>query len=131
MATTRHYSHFTLEARPSIENYVIEGRTLSHMARELGIDATSISRELKRNRRCDGRNHNPSLRNDCIHRKVCKVRHGCILGCRKKCSACARRYSEGGYPERGREWCRRTHRAPWVRDGCPGCKRYDDFDPMR
>lgn len=53
MATSKHYSHLTLEMGKSIENYVIEGRTLAYMASEIGVGATSISRELKRNRRCE------------------------------------------------------------------------------
>ena len=35
MATSKHYTHLTLEMRVSIENYVVEGGTLAHMSREL------------------------------------------------------------------------------------------------
>lgn len=118
MATSKHYVHLTLEMRVSIENYVIEGRTLAYMSRELGVDATSISRELKRNRRCDGRSGNPSCRNDCAKRRTCKLRRICDPGCNRKCSSCARMCREGKCPEYEEEWCKRTHRAPFVCNGC-------------
>ena len=118
MATSKHYVHIDLEMRVSIENYVVEGRTLAYMARELGVDSTSISRELKRNRREDGRSTNPSCRNDCAKRKTCKARGICGGGCRRKCSSCGSMCREGKCPDYEREWCRRTHRAPFVCNGC-------------
>ncbi len=118
MATSKHYSHLTLEMRKSIENYVIEGRTLAYMASEIGVDATSISRELKRNRRCDGARADPSSRNRCAHRRACSVRHLCGPGCTRKCSACARMCADGRCPRYEKEVCPRTHRAPWVCNGC-------------
>ena len=54
MATSKHYRHLNLEDRKAIENSVIEGRTLAWTSEKIGVDATSISRELKRNRRDDG-----------------------------------------------------------------------------
>ena len=119
MATAKHYNHITFEMRVSIENYVVEHRTLAYMARELGIDATSISRELKRNRRCDGFSSNASLKNKCAHRKTCKLNRICDPGCKKKCSSCAEECREGGCPSYEEEWCKRTHKAPFVCNGCP------------
>lgn len=118
MATAKHYTHITLEMRKAIENYVIERRTLAYMARELDIDATSISRELKRNRRSDGRNPRHELRNDCAHRKACGVRRICDPDCRKKCSACTKMCREGLCADYERQWCARTNKAPWVCNGC-------------
>ena len=118
MATSKHYTHLTFEMRVSIESYVVEGRTLAYMARELGVDATSVSRELKRNRRSDGRSSSPSCRNDCARRKTCKVRRICDPDCGRRCSSCAQQCREGGCPGYERELCRRTHRAPFVCNGC-------------
>lgn len=94
------------------------------MSRELGIDATSVSRELKRNRRCNGRSTSPSCRNDCAKRKTCKKRGACDPECRKRCSSCGLLCHEGKCPDYEREWCKRTHKAPWVCNGCakrPAC----------
>ena len=118
MATPKHYTHLTLEMRVSIENYVVEGRTLAHMARELDVDATSISRELKRNRRSDGRSGSHMAKSKCVHRTTCKLRRICDPDCKRKCSSCARMCREGKCPEYEEEWCKRTHRAPFVCNGC-------------
>ena len=118
MATAKHYVHLTLEMRREIENGVIEGRSLAWMAEGLGVDATSISRELRRNRCAQPRNPNQSLRNDCVHRKTCGRRRICDPGCARKCSSCARMCREGRCGDYERQWCRRTHRAPWVCNGC-------------
>lgn len=119
MPTRRHYAHIDFEMRVSIENYVIEGRTLAYMSRELDIDATSISRELKRNRRSDGFSSSASLRNRCAHRKSCSRRRICDPDCPRKCSSCAMMCREGGCPDWEPAACRRTARAPWVCNGCP------------
>ena len=109
MPTGRHYAHITFEMRVAIENYVIEGRTLAHMSRELGVDATSVSRELKRNRRSDGFSAHPSLRNRCARRKSCSRRRICDPECPRKCSSCGRACREGGCPDWEEGSCRVTY----------------------
>lgn len=47
MATAKHYAHLTFEMRREIENGVVEGRSPAWMAEGLGVDATSVSRELR------------------------------------------------------------------------------------
>lgn len=118
MATARHYSHLTFEMRVSIENYVIEGRTMAYMARELGIDATSISRELKRNRRYDGYSGSPTSRNKCAHRRTCRKRRICDPDCKRRCATCAKMCHAGKCADFEVEWCARTHKAPFVCNGC-------------
>lgn len=120
MATAKHYSHLTFEMRVSIENYVTERRTIAYMARELDIDATSISRELKRNRRYDGYSGSPTSTNKCIHRRTCKKRRICDPDCRRRCAACAKMCHKGKCADFEEEWCARTHKAPFV---CNGCER--------
>ena len=90
----------------------MEGRTLAYMARELGVDATSISRELKRNRRYDGRG-GPAGGNG----------NKCA-----RCATCALQRREGRCPEYEEERCRRTRRAPFV---CNGCARRHKCPPER
>lgn len=118
MATAKHYVHLTLEMRREIENGVVEGRSLAWKAERLGVDATSVSREIRRNRTCPGRSPNPSLRNDCAHRNACKRRKLCNPGCRRRCPSCASMCREGGCADYERQRCSRTHRAPWVCNGC-------------
>lgn len=129
MATSKHYTHITFEARVSIENYVVEGRTLAYMARELGVDATSISRELKRNRRYNGRGGPAGGNgNKCARRATCKKRAICDPDCKKRCATCALQRREGRCPEYEEERCRRTRRAPFV---CNGCARRHKCPPER
>ena len=118
MATAKHYTHITFEMRVSIENYVVEGRTLAYVSRELGVDATSISRELKRNRRCDGHGGSLTSKNKCVHRKTCKRRAICDPDCKKRCASCGQQCHDGRCPDFEEEWCKRTHRAPFVCNGC-------------
>jgi IS30 family transposase len=81
MATARHYARLTLEMRREIENGVIEGRSLAWMAEGLGVDATSVSRELWRNRCAHPRNPNQSPGSGCAHRRTCGRRRTCDPGC--------------------------------------------------
>lgn len=119
MATAKHYIHITFEMRVAIENFVIENKPIAYMAKELDIDATSISRELKRNRRCDGFSSSPSLKNRCVHRKTCKIRQICDPDCKKrKCSSCGEMCHEGKCPDFEKDWCKRTNKAPFVCNGC-------------
>lgn len=118
MATKKHYSHLTFEMRIAIENYVTEGRSVAYMAKKLDVNATTISRELKRNRRCDGRSANGSLSNRCARRKSCKRRRICDSGCKRHCASCGIKCHEGMCPDFEEGWCRRTHRAPFVCNGC-------------
>lgn len=48
------YKHFTLVERENLRIKLQEGKSLRHIARELGRSASSISRELKRNRNKNG-----------------------------------------------------------------------------
>lgn len=119
MATAKHFKHLTFEMRLEIEDCVVEGRTLAYMAQRLDVDATSISRELKRNRRYDGPKAFVSTRNRCIHRRSCRLSRVCDPGCRKRrCASCAAACREGGCGSFEEETCARTVRAPWVCNGC-------------
>ena len=48
------YSHFTLIEREKLRIKLQEGKSIRQIARELGRNASSVSRELKRNRNKDG-----------------------------------------------------------------------------
>lgn len=118
MATAKHFTHMTFEMRVSIENHVTEDRTMAFMARDLDTDATSISRELERNRRCDGYGGSVLSKNRCKRRKTCKERHICDPDCRKRCATCTKMCRVGSCDSYEEQWCRRTHKAPWVCNGC-------------
>ena len=129
MGTKKHYEHLDLEARKQIEDGVYEGRPLAWIAGRIGVDATSVSRELFRNRRDDGYPTNGSLRNRCKYRKQCRRRHLCDPACRRKCSTCREVACSRLCEDYEQQVCRRTTRAPWVCNGCGergtcACRRY-------
>lgn len=129
MATRNHFTHLDKDARKAIEDGVYEGRSLAWIADSIGVDATTVSRELHRNRRDDGYNTSPTNRNRCAYRKNCRRKRLCDPDCRKKCSSCAKANCNRLCPDYEPDHCRRTQRAPWVCNGCHEkhvcvCKRY-------
>ena len=54
----RAYKHYTHNERENLALMIIEGKTYEEMAKELGKDKSSISREISRNRNKDG-TYNP------------------------------------------------------------------------
>ncbi len=119
MATAKHYKHFTLEDRKEIENGVVEGRTIKHIAEVLDVDPTSVSRELKRNRRFDGKPVSSFVsNNDCVHRKTCNNKHLCNSRCKKRCASCSKNCNKTGCDNYEPQICMRLTRAPYVCNGC-------------
>ena len=91
MATKKHYKHLDLEGRIILENSIIERRSLAWVADKLDMSVTTISRELKRNRRDDGYRGGRINHNRCIRRKTCRIKHLCDPDCKRKCSACTKK----------------------------------------
>ena len=118
MGTKNHFSHLDKDARKAIEDGVYEGRSLAWIAETIGVDATTVSRELLRNRRDDGYSPSITNRNRCAYRKGCKRRRLCDPDCRKKCPSCTKANCNGLCPDYEKDRCRRTERAPWVCNGC-------------
>ncbi|MBQ0071197.1 MAG: IS30 family transposase [Spirochaetales bacterium] len=50
-----HHRHLTLEQREMIMAFHAQGKTVTEIAKEIGKDKSTVSRELKRNRNCKGR----------------------------------------------------------------------------
>lgn len=67
-----------------IENGVVEGRRLARITEGLGVNATSVSRELMRNRSPQLKNPNCSPGNDCAHYETLRVPQGMRLRHRKE-----------------------------------------------
>ena len=111
MATKNHFSHLDKGARKTIEDGVYEGRSLAWIAETIGVDPTTVSRELLCNRRDDGYSPSITSRNRCAYRKGCKRKRLCSPDCRKKCSSCAKASCNSLCPDYEQERCRRTERA--------------------
>lgn len=111
--------HMTIEDRVKIQGGVEQGRSISAIARDIGVSASTVSRELKANRTRIFRD-SPTW-NPCAKKASCKAT-GICGGCEiAGCKACHRvRCWEvcEGYEERA---CDLLRRAPFV---CAGCHRF-------
>lgn len=61
------YKHLELSDRTAIENSVVEGRPTCETTGKLDVSATTVSRELNRNRRDDSHRGGKANHNRCIH----------------------------------------------------------------
>lgn len=110
---------FNLEKRATLARLINKGYTALAIAVVLGMDPTSVSRELKRNRILkreailDG-----SLCSTCLYQKGCNIRRVCdALNCSMKCNGCKSMKSCRKY---AKFECKKTTRFPFV---CNGCSR--------
>ena len=109
---------FNIEKRAMLSRMVAKGGTAKEIGEALGMDPTSVSRELKRNRtkvkeaEADG-----TLCKGCLHKKGCTIKKVCgSLTCGQRCNGCkaivkCRKYE--GFS------CGRSSRFPFVCNGCP------------
>lgn len=128
------FKHLDFEKRSEIEKYLNHGMTLSWIAKEMRITLSTLSREVKRNRRDDGFTKHNKTTHVCRHRRNCAVRALCKeKHCRRRrCSGCQAVLCTNLCAHFEAEACQRTARAPWACNGCPstwGCAlhryRYD------
>ena len=108
--------HPTFDDRLEIERGLINGIEFAEIARRLGKNRTTISREVKRNR-----NYHPTKGNNCVHRAECSLPDDCqnecpsqkYTKCRTSCNGCHQ-----GCDRFKEDVCRNVMRAPHVCNGC-------------
>jgi len=116
---SRIFYHLTKDEREMIAEGIAEGIALKEIALTLGKDPTSISREVKTYRQCEGRTHSGTKINVCAKRRSCKVRKLCRPNCPKPlCRTCQTRHCSDICEEFVEEVCGRTARWPHVCGGC-------------
>lgn len=114
------YTHFTQEDRIEIKHCLRRGEKCSHVARALGKDPTSVSREVRRGRTFVGVRYGhakPSML--CARRGACTAEGLCGKCAGRRCATCSRRDCTKVCPDYEKEECRRVARWPHVCDGCP------------
>jgi len=128
------YSHLDFEKRCQIEKFLNAGMGLSWIANGLAMPLSTVSREIKRNRRDDGCRKFKKVSHVCRHRRNCAVRALCKEKyCRSRlCSGCQGVLCTNLCKHYEPEVCKRTARAPYCCNGCVcvhGCMlhryRYD------
>lgn len=120
------YNHFTRKEREELQELLGCAMKCAEIASRLGKDPTSISREVQRNRKFDGRRHGCSKRSTlCAHFKECEVRELCGRCDSRKCATCSRIDCTKLCERFDKMECRKTVRFPYVCNGCSkrtGCR---------
>jgi IS30 family transposase len=110
------YNQLTKKQREQIEDGLSSQRSISAIAREIGVSPATVSREIIRNRRDDGIHvSRHRINNKCASRRHCDVMHLCAA-CDKKCSLCKKCNSL--CPLYKEDVCGRIARSPHVCNGC-------------
>ena len=109
---------FNIEKRATLSRMVAKGNKAKEIGDALGMDPTSVSRELKRNRTKTKETENDgTLCRSCLHKRGCTIKKACgSLSCSQRCNGCkavakCRKYAEFA--------CNRLNRFPFVCNGCP------------
>ena len=125
MAThnTKIFKHIDFERGKQIERGLDDGRTFTYIAREVGVEVSTIRREILRNRRNDGKSFsNGADKTDCAHLKSCKLKNLCKNHCNTRlCKRCTLRKCKSVCDEYERRECPTVTKAPFV---CNACERY-------
>lgn len=113
-------AHLTLDERASIQVSLRERKTFSEIAKELGKDPSTISKEVRNHFKVE----EPYSFNPCKHRRTCSHRGDACFPCR--CSIytniCAKCYQHNCFttcPDYEELICVKKQKPPYV---CNGCK---------
>ena len=115
--------HLTLDERNFIEQELAKNTTFSDIAKYLGKDITTISKEVKKHRiRKEGQAIHIGF-NHCARRYNCRRKNICNSNCLKNCKNCI--HCNKVCPDFEDGICLRLKRAPYTCNGCKdkyGCK---------
>lgn len=114
------YAHFTRAEREELQEMLGRGLKCSEIAAALGKDPTSVSREVRRNRRDDGRRYGHSKSSTlCSRFEGCGAEGVCGKCSGRPCATCSRADCTRSCPDFDRMACGRLERFPHVCNGCP------------
>lgn len=114
------YKHFTREEREELQELLGRGIKCKEIGFRLGKGPTSVSREVLRNRKFDGRRHGCSKRSTlCSRFKGCKIEGLCGECTGKRCATCSKVDCTKVCGAFDKMECRKTTRFPYVCNGCP------------
>lgn len=113
--------HLTLEERILIEkyldNWINDGLTFTIIADSIGKDASTISKEIKKNLCIKEPSRFNNGFNQCAHKYDCKKRHLCNKDCKLKCSECI--YCNSYCKDFEKSLCSYLKKPPYVCNCCP------------
>ena len=88
MSKKNNQKHLGYQDRKEIEHALDNRKKVSEIARELGVPASTVAREIKRNRKCKGYLAAVTKGNHCKHKRNCEVKNLCTIYCSKYCRSC-------------------------------------------
>ena len=120
MKPNSYQKHLTLEQRILIETGLAENKSFSEIARSIGKDPSTVSKEVRRHTMVKERNNISFAPIPCIHRKGCKLKNLCEDKCNYLCKSCRKKDMRCIYvcPSYETEQCNRLDKPPYVCNGC-------------
>jgi len=122
------YRHLTFDERCDVQQLLNEGQSVSSIARKLGRSASSVTREIRRNRRDDGYRSAPaSVVRLCARFRSCEIKGLCQMCSRRRCANCRKVRCTNICERFVPDICPRNGHAPFVCNGCvsvPGCRKH-------
>lgn len=110
--------HLTLDDRKSIQIGLQEGRNFQEIAREIGKDPSTVSKEIRKHRVA----RRTASFNPCIKAKDCYHDSDICFPCRRYyhgyCRRCPVAKCYETCPDFSQQICRRVKSAPYVCNGC-------------
>lgn len=108
--------HLTLDEREYIEHELMNNTSFADIAKYLGKDKTTISKEIKKHRiRKEGQSIHIGF-NKCARRYNCHRKNICSTRCKKKCKQC--KDCNSVCPDFEDGICFRLKHSPYVCNGC-------------
>jgi len=122
------YHHFTFDERCDVQQLLNAGQSVSRVARSLGRSVSSVTREIRRNRRDDGYRSTPtSVVRLCTHFRSCEIKGLCRMCSTRRCANCRKVRCTNICEHFVADVCLHNDSAPFVCNGCAslsGCHKH-------
>lgn len=109
---------FNIEKRAMLSRMIAKGNKAKDIGEVLGMDSTSISRELKRNRiKTKEKDDGNCLCSKCNYKRGCTIKRVCgSITCSQRCNGCKAITKCWKFNE---FTCNKLNRFPFVCNNCP------------
>ncbi len=125
MSNKGNQKHLTFEQRVDIEKGLTENKSFAEIARMIGKDPSTVSKEVRLHAHIKERPDSDYTNPPCIHRKGCKMKFLCDEQCSTVCKLCRKQGTRciDICPVYETAECEKLKKPPYVCNGC-GKKTY-------